>query len=290
MGKLEPTLAQVTLLDIIRCCVRQRSQLEASLEQVKRWKELGFVVLRQAFEPAAVQTLATSLERNVAAHQRRREGRLKAWSRRMEPKRARWSAQLLAHSGIFRGLHEGLETAWANQCDRWGIGPDWGGLCCSFRQDSEERSLLLGSSAMRQAQAICDQELVLFFSHYWSACPGYEIHVDDFRAEGLAAHNFIGMWTALDEINADNGSLIVLPGSHLSDERVEAEILELNAGDVVIWDGRLRHGSGQPRVQGLSRRAIGCHLAHRKAQTWPAGAIEAQSTGYWLKARLRTQI
>lgn len=88
-------------------------------------------------------------------------------------------------------------------------------------------------------------------------------------------HRSVTLWIALDDIDArtDNGPLHVLPGSHLVAEDLRGTRIEpgyvsgiqelwsrtlsvgVRAGDAVVWDSRLLHGSS-PNRSGCPRRAV----------------------------------
>ncbi len=65
----------------------------------------------------------------------------------------------------------------------------------------------------------------------------------------------------LEDQNKDNGCTILVPKSHQSGEYVDqiqrdkAIALESNAGDVIIWDSRIWHGTGENKT-GVSRWSL----------------------------------
>jgi hypothetical protein len=92
--------------------------------------------------------------------------------------------------------------------------------------------------------------------------PNYYLHYYNARSSGqqldlhIDSHMpFPGKRTAimqtaflLDDHNRDNGCTVVVPGSHLSGEFTDRELdnvksVVAEAGDVVIWDSRLWHGT-----------------------------------------------
>lgn len=71
------------------------------------------------------------------------------------------------------------------------------------------------------------------------------LHIDSFIPHGKTA---IAMQVAfmLEDSTKESGCTIVVPGSHLSDEYAtesKAELLEAKAGDILIWNGALWHGT-----------------------------------------------
>ena len=96
-----------------------------------------------------------------------------------------------------------------------------------------------------------------------------------------ASNFYTGVWVALDNVSMDSGPFQFVPGSHKWDldfdyiyapdhtERVakvlNEKILETNSsvfaftaekGDVLIWDGHLVHGGGNPKIYNLLRKSL----------------------------------
>ena len=87
------------------------------------------------------------------------------------------------------------------------------------------------------------------------------MHIDSF-VPYKGSHPFIMQASiVLQDQNAENGCTIVVPGSHLSGEYTTQEAandatpLESRAGDVVIWDSRLWHGTTE-NTSGGTRWAL----------------------------------
>ena len=81
---------------------------------------------------------------------------------------------------------------------------------------------------------------------------------------------------ALDNSTVNNGATIIVPGSHKSDEYaiqdpINAKYLELDLGDIAVWDSRLWHGA-LPNQSGQDR--------------W---AIVATFTRWWIKQNYQNQ-
>ena len=92
-----------------------------------------------------------------------------------------------------------------------------------------------------------------YILHYYNARSGgsqLDLHIDTFiplLGEHTIAMQFVFVLNDMDE---DNGCTIVVPGSHLSGKYTDREIEEkksiiAKAGDLVMWDSRLWHGTGK---------------------------------------------
>ncbi|RDS83489.1 phytanoyl-CoA dioxygenase family protein [Dyella psychrodurans] len=116
------------------------------------------------------------------------------------------------------------------------------------------------------------------------------------------ADQYLGMWLALDDVDADNGPLRVVPGSHrlpaidvealarelfphqteipaisdvafsryqaevqrLSDEhKLVAEDVHVRRGDVIIWHPSMFHGGAPHHAKERSRRSLVMHVTPR---------------------------
>jgi phytanoyl-CoA hydroxylase len=108
---------------------------------------------------------------------------------------------------------------------------------------------------------------------------GQAYHQDDFYLKTQPGH-CMAAWIALDECDAENGTLFVVPGSHtqpilcphaadltrsftteevcLPDGMEPVELL-LNAGDVLFFCGALIHGSTPNKTTDRFRRSFICH-------------------------------
>ena len=75
------------------------------------------------------------------------------------------------------------------------------------------------------------------------------MHIDSFIPSSGKRPFVIQTSLVIDDQNASNGSTIIVPGSHLSDEYAPQEMFEkatplvANSGDIVVWDSRLWHGA-----------------------------------------------
>jgi hypothetical protein len=115
------------------------------------------------------------------------------------------------------------------------------------------------------------------------------------------------MWVALDDISPDGGPLEVIPGSHLlplkpaidfwspnyqpnSSLKMQAQKLILNAGDIVFFDSRLWHGSGDNRDLS-SRYAL---VVRWSSEGWkldqPIPPLEPDFFGLWTSGKMTEDI
>ena len=104
--------------------------------------------------------------------------------------------------------------------------------------------------------------------------PNYILNYYNARSSGLALDLHIdsqvpnpGEFTwamqvvfMLDDMNEENGCTVVVPGSHLSGRYTDREFMNVKhlnakAGDLVIWDSRLWHGTTENKT-GAARWAL----------------------------------
>ncbi len=115
-----------------------------------------------------------------------------------------------------------------------------------------------------------------YILHYYNARSGgshLDLHIDTFipfLGEHTIAMQFVFV---LNDMDQDNGCTVVVPGSHLSGKYTDREIEEkkpiiANAGDLVMWDSRLWHGTEKNKS---------------KADRW---ALIATFTQWWVKQKL----
>ncbi|GAB4458624.1 MAG: phytanoyl-CoA dioxygenase family protein [Armatimonadaceae bacterium] len=116
---------------------------------------------------------------------------------------------------------------------------------------------------------------------------GQELHQDNFYLR-VAPDTCYAMWLAIDDADEENGTMMVVPGTHnmdivcpekadptlsFSDAYVappsgkEPVLVPLQAGDVLFFNGSLIHGSRPNRSQDRFRRAFICHYL-------PASSVE----------------
>ena len=86
------------------------------------------------------------------------------------------------------------------------------------------------------------------------------MHIDSFVPSSSNHVCVMQALFALDNSTVNNGATIIVPGSHKSDEYaiqdpINAKYLELDLGDIAVWDSRLWHGA-LPNQSGQDRWAI----------------------------------
>ena len=107
---------------------------------------------------------------------------------------------------------------------------------------------------------------------------GQALHQDE---QYITKDPMIGCWAALDRADADNGRMVVMPGSHklgvLTVERADTTVsftagqsiipegydeigLDMQAGDALLLDGKLIHGSYSNTTTDRFRRSFIVHF------------------------------
>jgi ectoine hydroxylase-related dioxygenase (phytanoyl-CoA dioxygenase family) len=121
---------------------------------------------------------------------------------------------------------------------------------------------------------------------------GQALHQDQFYLL-VEPGTCIAAWTAIDDCDADNGGMMVVPQTNnlevsCPDEAnnkesytrhyvpvpkgLKPQLVEMKAGDTLFFNGKVIHGSGPNRSKDRFRRAFICHYA--------AGNLEKISGGY----------
>jgi hypothetical protein len=112
---------------------------------------------------------------------------------------------------------------------------------------------------------------------------GQDLHQDNFYLR-VKPGTCIAMWLAIDDADRENGGMVVVPGSgqmeivcpepadgtkFFTTEHVPVpagfheEAIDLNAGDVLFFNGSLIHGSYPNTSRDRFRRALICHYVPR---------------------------
>jgi hypothetical protein len=94
-----------------------------------------------------------------------------------------------------------------------------------------------------------------------SSAGAMPLHIDSFIPYGGDHTIAVQVSIVLEDMSPENGSTVVVPGSHQSGEWAKQDALkdavpiEAEAGDVVIWDSRLWHGATK-NTSGRTRWAV----------------------------------
>ena len=152
-----------------------------------------------------------------------------------------------------------------------------------------------------RAIGVCDQFLEapasLYTTIYYERGSEQTLHRDTPMFATTPAEKYLGVWTALDEVAAENGPLMVVPGSHklppidveamrrsvfghgpidplspigwdtyqaavqaqCSEHSLAAEPVYVSKGDVIVWHPQLFHG-GAPHLSARTRRSVVMHV------------------------------
>ncbi|NGP45244.1 phytanoyl-CoA dioxygenase family protein [Bacillaceae bacterium SIJ1] len=115
---------------------------------------------------------------------------------------------------------------------------------------------------------------------------GQALHQDNFYLK-VQPGNCVAAWTAIDDVDEENGGLLVVPQTN-EDEIVCPELADrsesfthhyvkppegkkavpvnMKAGDVLFFNGNLIHGSYRNKTKDRYRRAFICHYANGSAE------------------------
>jgi len=160
-------------------------------------------------------------------------------------------------------------------------------------------SLFTDSDAVAVCDAFFEAETVLYTSLYFERGSEQDLHRDSPLFVTRPAGKYLGVWAALENIDAENGPLVVVPGSHkLPDLDIQAmasrlygdpqnapatseigwvayqsavrqqsterglEPLEVHVarGDVVVWHPSLFHGGAEHHSDRRTRRSLVMHV------------------------------
>lgn len=169
---------------------------------------------------------------------------------------------------------------------------------------------LLGES---RAIAVCDRffgvPTTLYTSLYYERGSEQSLHRDSPVFTTRPAERYMGVWTALDNVDDSNGPLMVVPGSHAlppldlaairakvfgeqpvppmsgegwaayqdavaaqcAEAGLQAQAVHVAPGDVIIWHPQLFHG-GAPHPSAGTRRSVVMHVTPKGT---PVGHMDA---------------
>lgn len=160
-------------------------------------------------------------------------------------------------------------------------------LLMLYRRHAAVRAVGLHDAVTRVVSDLLGQTPVLFFSSSlrWSRSSD---HVDEFPGEGFDGDVVVGSWTACEDIHPDAGSLLLYPGTHHgAAERPAPHVIQARVGDVVLWHGRLLHGSHPARDRRLTRKSLICHYAPLPSFGRQGDEVQPHGQGYWRVSGLR---
>lgn len=160
-------------------------------------------------------------------------------------------------------------------------------------------SVFSDNDALAVCDAFFEAETALYTSLYFERGSEQDLHRDSPLFVTRPAGRYLGVWAALEDIDRDNGPLMVVPGSHALPEldveamatelygdaseapaisdigwetyqsAVRAQTLErsleavevhVSRGDVIIWHPSLFHGGAPHRTDARTRRSLVMHV------------------------------
>jgi len=160
----------------------------------------------------------------------------------------------------------------------------WPRVMPPHRFDAKARAYMLHPKLRVYLEKFMEGEPVGTQTMYYFKPPsarGQAMHQDNFYLL-VQPGTCMAAWTALDDCDAENGGLMVVPNSHDSElvcpdradpnlscapERVlipkgkRPVLAEMKAGDTLFFNGNVIHGSGPNRPQDRFRRSWICHYA-----------------------------
>ncbi|CAG4995533.1 unnamed protein product [Parnassius apollo] len=163
------------------------------------------------------------------------------------------------------------------------------------------------------SQLIDSDSVVAFHSMLINKPPGtgrHPPHQDLYYLPIRPADKIVAAWTAIDDVNKENGCLFVIPKSHkkhslvahsktsgsnklyygIMDESLapEAECVNLvmSTGDTVLFHPLLLHGSG-PNISKNYRKAITCHYASGQCHYVPVEGTVQEPVAREIEAEAR---
>jgi phytanoyl-CoA hydroxylase len=161
------------------------------------------------------------------------------------------------------------------------------------RWDETSKNYLLDSRLAPLLRDMLGEEPLAAQSMFYFKPPGARgqaLHQDDFYLRTTPGH-CLAAWLSLDDTNAENGGLSVVPGSHklpvlcphAADlrksftieevdvpESMEAIPVELQQGDILFFNGSVIHGSEPNVTTDRFRRSFICHYVPRSTETMSA--------------------
>jgi phytanoyl-CoA hydroxylase len=168
-----------------------------------------------------------------------------------------------------------------------------------FHQDPVFSRYTQCGPVLDEVEALIGPDVLAMNSMYLNKPPNVDgrhpLHQDLLYFPFRPARSIVGVWTALQPIDLENGCLVVIPGTHtgplldhdypdwehknhlfvgVKDLDASGRVhLEMQPGDTVFFHPRLIHGSGFNKTTGL-RRAIAVHFASGQCEDLWGGETE----------------
>lgn len=224
------------------------AEFELTAEQVSRFHEQGYVIVGGIFDAARVAALKACFDR-------------------------------IAERGASIPGHWELDAAKIATGDPLARYPR---VMQPHRFEDVARQALLEPAVGRALKQLLAEPAVACQSMFYFKPPGARgqaLHQDNFYLEVMPG-TCIAAWTAIDDVDPENGGLMVVPGTQTMDvlcpdqadlnhsftthlvnppKGMKAVPAAMQAGDVLFFNGSLIHGSGPNRSATRWRRSFICH-------------------------------
>lgn len=236
-------------------------------ERAEDWARDGFVVVRALVRESLVDDLVREFEADILPS-RGALLRQPRFAREVGP-RAFPHAYLAEHELTPAGhMRQGLKDPHALDSH-----PSVAGLCLRLLCGPETQAALASLDARHPAYA-------MYQSMLFDANPGTEPHQDSYYIDSEPRGALVGIWVALEDIDARAGRFFVVRGSHLghradltlSNADYLSGIAErfpesagaivtpaLAKGDAIFWHGDLLHGAHGVSDARFSRKSVTAH-------------------------------
>ena len=242
-----------------------------SADDLRQWNDHGVLVLRGFFDAAAIAAYRAHVDR--------------LWRDRGRPDNPLvvFTARGKLH---FRDAVDGDRARSYRLVDHYMTDPATRDLAM------DPRLVAMLHQLMGFAPVVCNSILFEWGSEQ-------EMHSDMFYMPPVTANQMLATWIAVDDVTADNGPLVYVPGSHklpphrFSDGSVRAipaetagavaatrarmselglheERFTAKAGDVLVWHSQLVHGGDPIRDPAAKRTSVVTH--YLSTRDVPAGA------------------
>ena len=238
-----------------------------TVERAEDWARNGFVVVRALVRTSLVDDLVREFEADILPS-RAALLRQPRFAREIGP-RSFPHAYLAEHELTANGyMRQGLKDPHVLDSH-----PSVAGLCLRLLCGPETQAVLASLDVHHPTYA-------MYQSMLFDANPGTEPHQDSFYIDSEPRGALVGIWVALEDIDARAGRFFVVKGSHLGNRPnltlSNAEYLggiadrfpalasavvtpALSKGDAVFWHGDLVHGAHEATDVRYSRKSVTAH-------------------------------